>query len=345
MIREHREFPTPMAPNDPSTPDQLLEAAGHLCAVQLIAGKAGYTHHGQSDSSYPQLESYGYEHADRLHLALASKLFKGVSDNRSSNRFTPVHRHIAEFLGARYLAGIVGAKRDPLPAQRVIALLRGGDGAVVSELRGLSAWLAAHCPDTRADLIERDPIGVGLYGDIRGFSLAEKRALLKSLNRQASRLSSVWTYAVFGPLATPDLEPALREILQETSRDQEHQTFTDFVLCVLEQADPLPSLSEILLGISRDDTRWPRVNRSALRAFVHNCPAREDKTAKLKNLLADIQAGSVSDTNGLLLGILLHELYPDAVAPSEVLGPFLQATDPGTVWENQVAAANYRQVL
>ena len=146
--------------------------------------------------------------------------------------------------------GIIGAKRDPLPAQRVIALLRGGDGAVVSEMRGLSAWLAAHCPDTRADLIERDPIAVGLYGDIRGFSLAEKRALLKSLNRQASRLGSVWTYAVFGPLATPDLEPALREILQETSRDQEHQTFTDFVLCVLEQADPLPGLSEILLGIS-----------------------------------------------------------------------------------------------
>ena len=63
------------------------------------------------------------------------------------------------------------------------------------------------------------------------------------------------------------------------------------------------------------------------------------------NLLADIQAGSVSDTNGLLLGILLHELYPDAVDPVGGLGPFLQATDPGTVWEDQVAAGNYRQVL
>ena len=37
-------------------------------------------------------------------------------------------------------------------------------------MRGLSAWLAAHCEDARSALIERDPIGVGLYGDIREFS-------------------------------------------------------------------------------------------------------------------------------------------------------------------------------
>ena len=63
---------------------------------------------------------------------------------------------------------------------------------MVTEMRGLSAWLAAHCKDARADLIERDPIGVGLYGDIREFSTDEKRALLESLNREGIRLGSVF---------------------------------------------------------------------------------------------------------------------------------------------------------
>ena len=41
----------------------------------------------------------------------------------------------------------------------------------------------AQCPRARMDLIERDPIGVGLYGDLRRFSHDEKRALLNTLKR------------------------------------------------------------------------------------------------------------------------------------------------------------------
>ena len=40
-----------------------------------------------------------------LRYALSTKLFKGASD--TDNRFTPVHRHISEFLGARHLAQII----------------------------------------------------------------------------------------------------------------------------------------------------------------------------------------------------------------------------------------------
>ena len=130
---------------------------------KLISGAAGYTLHGQADEDYPALDRYDYDRREMLRPALDTKLFKGVSDD---NRFSPVHRHIAEFLGARHLAGVI---KSGLPARRVIALIAGEDGTVVTEMRGLSAWLAAHCKDARADLIERDPIGVGLYGDIREF--------------------------------------------------------------------------------------------------------------------------------------------------------------------------------
>ena len=315
MVREHNEEHEVAQAAQPA-PDQLLDAAGRLCAVQLISGAAGYALRGQPDADYPTLDQCErhYDRREVLRSALATKLFKGASNNR----FTPVHRHIAEFLGARHLAGLIDSG---LPARRAIALIVGGDGGVVTEMRGLSAWLAAHCKDARADLIERDPIGVGLYGDIREFYTDEKRTLLESLNREASRLdSSRRTAAAFGALATPDLEPVLKTILTDSRREEKQQLIADFALCVLREGSPLPSLSDLLLEIVRDDTWWPHVNHAALDAFIDNCPHSEDKVGKLKALLADIQSGDVPDPDSELLGTLLIRLYPQDLPPSEVWG-------------------------
>ncbi len=312
MVREHNEERQSAEEwRRPPAPNQLLDAAGHLCAVQLISGGAGYTLRGEPDEEYPALDQCDYNR-QALRFALATKLFKSAS----SNRFTPVHRHVAEFLGARHLAGVI---EDGLPARRVIALMVGEDGGVVTEMRGLSAWLAAHSRDARTDLIERDPIGVGLYGDIGEFTDYEKRTLLESLNREGERLGSVrWTAGAFGALAAPDMEPVLREVLEDEDRGADHQTFTDFVLCALQEGAPLPGLSALLIEIVRDETRWPRVNTSALNAFIHNCPDSEDRTGELRGLLAEIQSGCPSDPDDELLGILLAKLYPRDLPPSEV---------------------------
>ena len=312
VAEHHPGHKEAQASKGPPSSEQLLDAAGRLCAVQLIAGAAGYTLRGQADEKHPALDQCDFGSLEMLRYARATKLFKGVSDNR----FTPVHRHIAEFLGARHLAEVI---KSGLPARRIIALIAGEDGSVVTEMRGLSAWLAAHCKDARADLIERDPIGVGLYGDIREFSTDEKRALLKSLNSEGIRLDPVWNMtAAFGTLATPDMEPAIKAILSDSNRDRDHQMFTDFVLRVLRKGGPLPNLSELLLEIVRDGTRWPRVNYAALDAFIHNCSDIEDKTSKLKVLLSDIHTGSLSDDDNELLATLLAQLYPHDLPPSEV---------------------------
>lgn len=310
MIREHNEeHQVAQESNSPLASDQLLDAAGWLCAIQLISGVAGYTLHGQADDDYPALDQCDYDSPEALRSALATKLFKSVSDNR----FSPVHRHIAEFLGARHLAQVID--REPLPARRIIALIAGEDGTVVTEMRGLSAWLAAHSKDARADLIERDPIGVGLYGDIREFSTDEKRALLESLDREASRLGSVLLKtAPFGGLATPDMESVLREILEDSKRDKDHQTFTRFVLEILGEGSTLPGLSDVLLKMVRDDTWWPDINVSALLAFIDTYPEGQDKTSKLEALLADIDAGNVSGPNNQFLKNLLTQQLEPAVS-------------------------------
>ena len=313
MVREpNEEHQAAQESNSPPALDQLIDSAGRLCAVQLISGVAGFTLRGQTDEDYPAPDQCDYNRREVLQSALGTRLFK----SESNNRFSPVHRHIAEFLGARHLAQII--EKD-LPARRVIALITGEDGTVVTEMRGVSAWLAAYCEDARTDLIERDPIGVGLYGDIREFSTDNKRALLKALYREISRLGSVEMAAAFGALATPDMEHELKEGLTDSSRENEHQMFTGFVLRFLREDAPMPGLSELLLGIVRDDTWSPGINTLALKAFIH-CLDSENKTSELKALLADIQNGIVSDPDDELLGTLLVQLYPQYLPPSEVWG-------------------------
>ena len=299
----------------PPALDELLDAAGRLCAVQLIVGIAGYTvGPGEADESYPPPDQCGYANRDMLKPALATKLFKAESERRF-----PVHRHIAEFLGARYLAHLID---KGLPLQRVLALITGEDGGVVTEMRGLSAWLAAQCQSARIELIERDPSGVGLYGDLHQFSPDEKRVLLNALKRAGDRLGSDlasrhWT-AAFGPLATPDMEPVLREILTDPARDKQHQMLALFVLRILEVGTPLSGLSELLLDIVHDDTRASSVKVLSLDAFLHTYPDSQEKTAALERLLADVQSGCVADPDDELLGTLLTRLYPHDLPASQV---------------------------
>ena len=178
------------------------------------------------------------------------------------------------------------------------------------------------------------PSASGYTATIREFYSDEKHALLESLNSERVRLDSVWNMtAAFGALATPDMEPVLKSILSDSNRDRDHLMFTDFVLRVLREGGPLPNLSELLLEIVRDDTRWPRVNCAALDAFIHNCSDIEDKTSKLKALLADIHTGTLSDTNNELLGTLLAQLYPHDLPPSEVWGLPFRNRRPPVLWK------------
>ena len=306
----------------PPAPDQTLDAAGRLCAVQLISGAAGFSlNRIESDADYPAYDACDHESPEVLQFTLATRLFKGVS----VGRFAPVHRHIAEFLAGRHLARLIN---EGLSTRRVLSLIAGEDGVVVTELRGLSAWLAAHCRAARGELIRSDPIGVGLYGDIREFSPDEKRKLILSLNREVWQLNYRTRFApAFAPLASPEMESTIRDVLIESRRDHFHQEIVEFLLSVLQGGTPLPSLAQILLDIVRDETWWPKVTRPALDAFIHASQDSATRTSELKQLLADIRVGRVADPDNELLGTLLTHLYPREIRPSEVWDYLLEEGD------------------
>ena len=311
IVGEHNEGHKDAAPQPPS-PD-LLDAAGRLSALLLISGGAGYSlQSGQVKDDFQELDQCDYNRPELLRRACSTKLFAA----ESQGRVVPVHRHIAEFVGARHLARVID---DGLPARRVIALLTGEDGVVVGPLRGLSAWLAAVCTKTRPGLIQRDPIGVTSYGDISGFTTREKETLLKLLHRESSRLkSATWTASTIGAVVTPGMEPVLRAAL-ESRNDGAAPEYVAFVFLALTHGTPLASLASYLFDIVYDNNRWRDFYVMALDAFLH-CSADPDATiSNLKQLLGDLSAKRVPDSDHALLATVLRELYPNHVRPSHLL--------------------------
>ena len=317
LLLEHNEEHQ-LAKPDKVAISNLLETAGRLCAVQLLTGGAGYTLSGtESDQEYPSLEQVSGEDQEVLRHVLGTKLFVVPTEGRAA----PVHQHVAEFLAGRYLAGMV---EKGLPVGRILALMTGDDGGVVSELRGLSAWLASHSKTSRMAIIERDPIGTVLYGDVRDFSGDEKRRLIHGLYHEAQK--NLWFFdslkemdSRFCDLATPDMEPVFREALTNPTRDETHQGLVVVLIEALRYGPAIPELMAVMLGAIKDGSWWPRIRYRALDTVLHQGRNDQQIDDKLMPLLTDVQNGSVLDPDDELLGQLLNGLYPSKLSASEIL--------------------------
>jgi hypothetical protein len=322
--RQHRD----VTRNRRLTPDKLLESAGQLCAIQLLGGLAGFARdEDAADIAHPTLESVGLDITQAHRQALASRLFEGRGNE---DRREATHRRIAEFLAARYIARRID--HAGLPLGRIRSVITAGDGGVVSDLRGLHAWLAALCPSARNTLIEADPLGAVLYGDVKSFPANDKRRVLNALGREAQRYpwfrSQDWNAPPFGSLADRESAACFRDILESPDRGQAHESLVDCVLEAIRHGDPLPEIGETLLAVARDDSRWPVNRKSAIEAFIH---ATNGLPGPLRALLDGITGGRVADGNDELTGMLLSELYPEHVSPSEILAYLHPAKEPSLI--------------
>lgn len=315
---EHRAAKRAIAP----TADALLDTAGFLCAVQLLAGIAGFAlDDDAADDQHVLWRELSTSSDMPLPDALASKLFQ--RDAREQQRI-PVHRSIAEFLGAHYLAALID--REGLPLGRVVALMAGEDGGIVPDLRGLAAWLAVHCRSARSELVSRDPLGVVLYGDVRDFPTDDKRRVLAALKAEAERYTNFrfqdWTAAPFGALATPDMVPVFLALLASPSRTDADIGLLDCAQDALRYGPPLTEFAadalrlESLLDATVRDASYPaHIRHAALNILLRDLP---HNAARLLSLARDTHAGTIEDKDDQLLGRLLTELFPECIRPKEV---------------------------
>ena len=324
LLREQNDEHIVGGGADASEQDMLKEA-GRMCAVLLLSGHEGVsvTTAAMSPGHIP-LYLVADPQQEALQAALRTRVFT------SSQHRAPAHRQIAEYLAGRHLAHLIA---QGLPARRIIALMTGQDGGIVSGMRGLAAWLAAHSPQSRLDLIERDPFGAVLYGDVKDFTTGEKQRLVKAIERQAERdphslLLRHELDARWGDLATPDVEPIFRQVLTDAGGDDVKQAVAQAVLAALCRGTSTPTLRPVLMDVVRNNDCWPVVRSNALEAYATQHDDEDCVADELQLLLNDIKVGKVLDSTDWLRGALLTRLYPRWLTPATICG---HLTDPSPV--------------
>ena len=315
----------------------LLDRAGDLCALLLLAGKAGVTLPGtKPDANHPRLDHVPRGDQQLLRRVVGTRLFTSPSEGRQA----PVHRQVAEFLAARRLADLIA---EGLPSGRVLSLMTGFDGGIVSEFRGLAAWLAALSQPARAEIIERDPLGVVLYGDVRQFGPHEKRLLFQALKGEIDQNPWLVSYtssdSPLRSLVGPDLVDDMRQALTDPARDDAHQSFVRLIAKAIRDAASFPELADPLMAIVRDDSWQPTIRCAALEAYMRARQNDPQVSVTLRDLLDDVYTGVVATRDDDLLGTLLAELYPDDLPVADLAGYLREPGRPlwrryGRFWTN-----------
>ena len=309
--------------------EAVLLAAGQLSALLLLTGKQGWTATDTDDPDLLSLRDVKDDVADddreAMLASLASRLFEGSAPSR-----TPVHRLFAEFLGARYLDHRIRESRGP-GTRRVLSLLLGHDGIPLPDLRGLSAWLATLNPDARATLIPADPVAVAFEGDATDFTPRERRELFTHLEN-SPRLPLVWPSSVaLGALAGSRDGSALWELISSPVRTDTRQTLVAHLLTGFLRnlrattadrgPEPIPDddlAHQALLRIVGDETWRDNVRCKAIAGLDRLLADSPDRSAVLRQILSDIEAGRLSDERNKLLGTLLDLRYTVDIPPVEV---------------------------
>ena len=296
----------------------LIEAAGRLCAAQVLSGTAGYTLPDRAgpDSEYPSFtDVYSGGGNVVARNVLGTRLFVGVSEGK----LAPAHRQIGEFLAAQYVSSLLDTG---FPLGRILALITGFDGELVPPFRNFASWLAVHNKASRKRLSELNPSGLIYAGDQETYSVDEKRDIVLNLRRECdwnpwcSR--SVGMVSGIGRIVSPELEDTFQEILTDEERGRENQSYVMILMQMLADGDPLPGLSDLLEQMSRDHT-WNQGVRCAALDVLTSYHARGSLGfAGLKGMVAEIADGSIDDPEDEMLGILLKALYPNVLSITEV---------------------------
>jgi hypothetical protein len=246
--------------------DQALDAAGAISAALLFAGAeavslAGLAQLQEGDLRLADLEAL--PRAGRARSIFASKLFHSVGTGRAK----PIHRVIAEYLGARWLARQATTPR----VQRRLLRQFQGTGGVPSSLRGLHAWLAFHSPAMAEQVIAADPYGVLRYGETSNLPTSQAECLLEALQALAQHdpffRASDWDRQTAPGLMVPELRDKIEAVIGASDSNwQLRSLLIETLRATPLAADLASTLEAVMFSIERS---FHERSESAEALFVH----------------------------------------------------------------------------
>ncbi|MYF40408.1 MAG: hypothetical protein F4221_06095 [Rhodothermaceae bacterium] len=316
----------------------VLNAAGQLSALMLITNKVGWSADATKDHEILSLRDLNTGDRLALHEAFESRLFEDGPSCR-----IPIHRLMAEFLGARYLDGIIQDEKiqNGVSVRRIFALLLGYDGIPFPDLRGLTAWLAAFNSQIRATLIHADPIAAAFNGDASRFSPKERRNLLANLERCID-LADAWpSESALGALAGTEGISFIWELTTSPERSESKQILVHRLLRGVSQIYSGIAVNRV--GIAENQSE---IDRSNLIKIIYD-PSWEDYIrcealhvldrilvgsprhgSIFRDLLKDVKENLLPDIKNDLRGTLLNHMYPGELQSTELWDYLIDGTVP-----------------
>ena len=281
--------------------EQALSSAGACMAAMVFGGVDAIRLGGIAERQEGEVWIGDLENLPggaNARSVVASKLFKNVGVGRAA----PIHRVIAEFLGARWLAA---QATTSISRRRLLAQYHGA-GAVPSSLRGLHAWLAFHSPHLSPRVIAADPFGLLRYGETDLLDAAQAAALLDALERLARTdpyfRAQDWDARSAKGLCQTSLAPRIDAILANAGSNFHLRTL---LLEAIKGTPLASSLSAILEKLVFDDARHYGERAEALEAvFAH-------RSRKFWQIAAQTLLDQACDDSGRLAGRLIEMLRYD----------------------------------
>ena len=262
--------------------DELLLAAGAMCATQVLCARSGVfagPYRNTPDDCVHVADVSPLPFAEFADGALRTRLFQAEGERR----FTPIHRVLAEYLGAKWLARCFEAGRSE---RRIFSLFRTGDG-VPTSLRGLHAWMAHFNERLAVRCIAADPYAVLRYGDAETIGLVQARALLAALTTLSETdpyfSSEDWGRHPASGLMRSELR---EEVLGVIGTPGRHTRLAILLLGAMAGTDLAEELGEALAGILLDPDRTYAERYGAAPALREAAIASEWEVV-IPQLLAD----------------------------------------------------------
>ena len=220
----------------------ITKWADEVFAKLLLSGADGVSISDNLDERhFPRLSSLVSENNNQAQYILDTRLLK---PSTNEGQHEPVHRIVAEYCAARYLAKRIEDSADLLTLRKCLAIIA-PNSVVRDELRGLLGWMAALGNRTLQEAaITLDPYAVLANGDPSQLLPSSRRKLLAQLSETAEedpyfRRGDMWrTFSLSGFFSAEVLED-LR--LQLVASD-EHGHLRNLLLEILEGSDVIPML-------------------------------------------------------------------------------------------------------
>lgn len=177
---------------------EARDIAGCMMAVMLLAGMEGISLNQTSSGTLKLSEISDLVDFENAKAVLTSRLFRDVQDPSITfgdpDSFVSLHRTVAEFLGARWLAKEVEKKGNPNRIARRLLGLMSAEGGVPASLRGMHAWFSFFSPERLGPkVMAQDPYGILRYGDGDHLSAGQASQIIKDL-RQLARYDPFFRY-------------------------------------------------------------------------------------------------------------------------------------------------------